>query len=67
MENKTITITEEQFTMAVAEACQNFDAEINKIVEAPSVTAAMSLQNMMFGIEIKNVLFGTEDENKGEE
>lgn len=67
MKNKTITITEEQFARAVAEACQNFDTAMDKIAEVPSATVAMSLQNMIFGIEIKKVLFGTKAENKGEE
>lgn len=67
MENKTITITEEQFVEAVAKACQNFDTKMSETDAASCVSLAMNLQNMMFGIEIKKVLFGIEDENKGEE
>lgn len=68
MENKTITITNEQFQDAIAIACENFEKKAGKagISESPKL-AAMLLQNMMFGIEITDVLFGTETENKGEE
>lgn len=67
MENKTITITEEQFLAAVAKACENFDTMMKETDEASDLKFAMNLQNMMFGIDIKRVLFGIEDENKGEE
>ena len=68
MANKTITITEEQFAVAIAEACENFETAMNAIDDCFSPTrAAMMLHNMLFGVEIKKVLFGTKDENKGEE
>lgn len=68
MANKTITITEEQLAVAIADACENFDMAMNAVDDCFSSTrAAMMLQNMMFGLEIKKVLFETKDENKGEE
>ena len=68
MANKTITITEEQFTAAIADACGNFETAMNAVDDCFSPTrAAMMLQNMLFGAEIQKVLFGTKDENKGEE
>lgn len=68
MENKTITITRSQLQDAIAKACENFEkkAGIAGISESPKL-AVMLLQNLMFGIEISKVLFGTENENKGEE
>ena len=68
MENKTITITKEQFGDAIAKACENFEKKAEKAgVSASPKMTAMLLQNLMFGIEISEVLFGTENENKGEE
>ena len=69
MENKTITITEEQFAVAIAEAIVRFEAGMDSVGDMPSISkTAMTMQNMMFGVEIKRVLFDkTQCENKGEE
>ena len=69
MENKTITITEEAFCDAIAEAIVRFEAGMDSVDDMPSISkAAMTMQNMMFGVEIKRVLFDkTQCENKGEE
>ena len=65
MGNKTITITEEQFAKAIADACVKFDREFEKASDGTSsIPGIIVFQNMMFGLELKKVLF---DENKGEE
>ena len=66
MDNKTITITKEEFTGAIAKAVGIFENRIKKV--AGECPAALTLQNMIFGAEVTKVLFGeNEDESKGEE
>lgn len=65
MENKTITITEEQFTKAMMEADRKMVSGLHKVGNMPSdVEFGIRLQNMTYGMELQKILFA---ENKGEE
>ena len=65
MENKTITITEEQLAKATIKANDNFISELSKVGELDSTKRmASTLQNVLFSAELAGILFG---ENKGEE
>ena len=64
-ENKTITITEEQFREAVMKANEEWmsigqeDKNIN-----PMVHMASGMQNMMFGAKIHHLLFGEREDKE---
>ena len=64
MSKNTITITSEQFNNAVTKANANWISIVQKVENANPMTIAMtSTQNMMFAIELFNVLFEeSEDE-----
>lgn len=65
MENKTITITEEQLAKATIKANDNFISKLSKVGELDSTKIMEStLQNVLFSAELAGILFG---ENKGEE
>ena len=66
MNEKTITITKEQFAEAVSEASDKFMAIGQDANDRnPMTLAIMGMQNMMFGSLIARVLFG-EEENESE-
>jgi hypothetical protein len=64
MENKTITITEEQFRNAVTKANEEW-MSIGQEVENinPMTHVISSMQNMMFGVKLASILFN-ESEDK---
>lgn len=63
-EEKTITITKEQFHDAVIEATEKFAEELESKKEGSSMLKAMmSMQNLAFGAMIGKRLFG-ESEDK---
>ena len=65
MENKTITITQEQLAKATMQANDEFISELSKVGDVDSkMGMATTLQNALFSAELARILFG---ENKGEE
>lgn len=64
MENKTITITEEQFREAVMKANEEWISVGQESKDINPMTHVISgMQNMMFGAKIASVLFN-ESEDK---
>lgn len=66
MEKRTITISREEFTKAIQKANEQFKAiGAGKIDMDPTMEMFMSLQNLLFGQRLADVLFSSdEDENK---
>ena len=62
--SKTITITEDKFAEAVANATVKFAETANKSEVSPIQSVALSLQNALFGALVHNELFGEKDENE---
>lgn len=68
MENKTITITEEQFRNAVTKANDNW-MEISQKAKGdikPMTLMITGMQNMLFGAELGKVLFCEDSGEKTE-
>lgn len=63
-EEKTITITKEQFLKAVSMAADEWNSDFTRLGANSKTTGMMCLQNIMFGAEIARILFGENKEEK---